>query len=153
MWMLLVIVFLIPLFYIGYLMSKLDKFLEKGGFKTKDDEICPVAIVLGTTDIAKQIIAILQNNTIPILILAEPLLLKQEQSFRYVFALSESDMDNMVLCKIVKKVYSVEKIISLCNDRKNEGMFMSEKIRYLLSENVTAQMIYQSVMQETEGEL
>lgn len=153
MWMLLVIVFLIPLFYIGYLMSKLDKFLEKGGFKTKDDEICPVAIVLGTTDIAKQIIAILQNNTIPILILAEPFLLKQEQSFRYVFALSESDMDNMVLCKIVKKVYSVEKIISLCNDRKNEGMFMSEKIRYLLSENVTAQMIYQSVMQETEGEL
>jgi hypothetical protein len=153
MWMLLVIVFLIPLVYIGYLMSKLDKFLEKGGFKTKDDEICPVAIVLGTTDIAKQIIAILQNNTIPILILAEPFLLKQEQSFRYVFALSESDMDNMVLCKIVKKVYSVEKIISLCNDRKNEGMFMSEKIRYLLSENVTAQMIYQSVMQETEGEL
>lgn len=153
MWMLLVIGFLIPLVYIGYLMSKLDKFLEKGGFKTEDDEICPVAIVLGTTDIAKQIIAILQNNTIPILILAEPFLLKQEQSFRYVFALSESDMDNMVLCKIVKKVYSVEKIISLCNDRKNEGMFMSEKIRYLLSENVTAQMIYQSVMQETEGEL
>lgn len=153
MWMLLVIVFLIPLVYIGYLMSKLDKFLEKGGFKTKDDEICPVAIVLGTTDIAKQIIAILQNNTIPILILAEPFLLKQEQSFRYVFALSESDMDNMVLCKIVKKVYSVEKIISLCNDRKNEDMFLSEKIRYLLSKNVTAQMIYQSVMQETEGEL
>ncbi|WP_291636236.1 hypothetical protein [Clostridium sp.] len=147
MWMLLVIGFLIPLVYIGHLMSKLDKFLEKGGFKIEDDEICPVAIVLGTTDIAKQIIDILHNNTIPILILAEPFLLEKEQSFRYLFALSESDMDNMVLCKIGKKVYNVEKIISLCNDRKNEGMFMSEKIRYMPRENITAQMIYQSVMQ------
>lgn len=150
MWILLVISFLILLLYVGHLMTKLDKFLSKGGLMIEDDKIYPVAIVLGGTDVAKQIIGLLQKNSIPVLTLTEPFLLKQEQNFRYLFALSEKDVDNIILCNVGKKVYSIEKIVSLCNDRRNDGMFISEGIPYLPTEDVTAQMLYDAVLEEKE---
>lgn len=150
MWILQLIGFLIPFIYIGYLMSKLDKFLAKGGLIIKEDEIYSSAIVLGETDIAKQTTELLQKNAVYVLTLKEPFLLEQEQNFGYLFALSDKDIDNIILCKVAKKVYSIEKIISLCNDGKNEGMFMSEKIRYFSGENITAEMLYHLVLQETE---
>jgi hypothetical protein len=153
MWILLIIAFLIPLVYIGHLMSKVDKFLGKGGLMVEDNVIRSVAIVLGGGDLAQQVIELLQKNGIPVLVLAEPFLVQQEHSFRYLFAMSESDADNIVLCKIGKKVYNLEKIISLCNDQRNEGMFISEKIRYLSGANVTAKLLYEIVLQETEVEV
>ena len=149
---LLVIGFLIPVVYIGHLMTKLDRFLGQGGFQLKYNEMIPVAILLGGTDLAKQVERLLQENGIPVLTLSEPFLL-QQQNFRYLFALSENDADNIVLCKVVKKIYIVEKIISLCNDRRNESMFKGEEIPYVLEENVTAQMIYEFVVKDTEVEL
>ena len=150
MLILLIISFIVPLVYIGHLMSKVDKFMKKGGLMIEDDMISPIAIVLGGTDLAKQITELLQKNAIPVLTLLEPFLLEQEQKFCYLFALSENDVDNIVLCKVGKKVYNIEKIISICNNRRHDGMFMSEGIRYLPSEDVTAQMLYEVVLEETE---
>ena len=150
---LLVIGFLIPVVYIGYLLTKLDKFLVEGGFQIEYKEMLPVAIVLGCNDLATQVAQLLQKNGIPVLNLSEPFLLEQQQSFRYLFALSEKDVDNIVLCKVAKKVYGIEKIISLCNEGKNESMFKSERICYLSDENVTAEMLYKFVVKETEVEL
>lgn len=153
MWILLIIGFMIPLVYIGHLMSKLDKFLGKEGIQAQDDAICPVAIIFGEANLAKQVTQLLKKDGVPVLTLTEPFLVQQEQCFRYLFALSENDADNIVLCKIGKKVYNIEKIISLCNDRRNEEMFMSEKIRYLPCENVTAQLLYESVLHSAEVEM
>jgi hypothetical protein len=153
MWILLIVAFLIPLVYIGHLMSKVDKFLGEGGLMVENNEIPPVAIVLGEGALAQQVIKRLQKNGIPVLVLTEPFLVQQKQNFRYLFALSESDADNIVLCKIGKKVYNLEKTISLCNDKRNEGMFISEKIRYLSGANATATLLYEIVLQETEVEV
>ncbi|WP_069998987.1 hypothetical protein [Cellulosilyticum sp. I15G10I2] len=147
---LLIVSLLIPVIGVGYLMIKLDKFLEKGGFVTEDDKICPFAIVLGETDLAKQMTELLEKNGISVLVLAEPFLLEKEKSFQYIFALSESDVDNIVLCKAGKKLFNIEKMISLCNDQRNENIFRSEKIRYLLGEHITAQILYQIILQESE---
>ena len=150
---LLVIGFLIPVVYIGYLMTRLDKFMVEGGFQIEYNEMLPVAIVLGGNDLATQVSELLQKNGIPVLNLTEPFLLEQRQSFRYLFALSEKDVDNIVLCKVAKKVYGIEKIISLCNERRNDGMFISEGISYLPTEDVTAEMIYEFVVKDTEVRL
>ncbi len=109
--------------YIGYLVSRLDKFLAKGGLINENDEIYPSAIVLGGTDIAKEINELLKSDMIYVLSLAEPFLLEQKQNFHYLFALSENDVDNIVLCEIGKKLYGIE---------KNESMFMREKITYVI---------------------
>lgn len=146
----LVISLLIPIIYLGYIISKLDKFLEGGGFKNESDEAPPCAVVLGETDLAKEVIELLEAKGISVILLTEPFIFEQEKRFYYMFALSESDADNMVLCKIGKKLFSIEKMISLCNDLKNENVFRSEKIRYLAGKDITAQILYEIVQQKTE---
>lgn len=150
MWFLLVISILVPVVLIGYCLSRLDKFLEKDGFKKASDEMRPVAIVLGCSVLAEEITGFLQENTIEVYPLSEPFLLEQRRNFRYLFAVSESDADNIVICKICRRVYGVKKMIGLCNDRSNEGMFISEKIRYVTGKEATSQMLCQLVLEGTE---
>lgn len=151
MWILLLVMsFLILIIYLGYLISKLDAFLADEGFETEDAKDSPTAIVLGTSELAKQVCELLENNMIHVLPTIEPFLLEQELNFFYLFALSENDADNIILSKIGKKIYSIEKMISLCNDRRNECIFNSEKIPYLSGEEVTAQKLYQFFLQEME---
>ncbi len=150
MWLLLIICTLVPVAFIGYYIAKLDRFLEKGGFKKAENEIPPVAIVFGASALAKDITGLLQENRIQVFSLDEPLLLEQGRNFCCLFALSEKDTDNIVICKICRRVYGMEKMISLCNDRLNERIFISEGIRYMPLKETTAQMLYQLVLTESE---
>lgn len=53
--------FAILFIYFGYyIMAKLDDFIAAGGI-VSDDEIYPVAIVLGGTELAKQVSALLKK--------------------------------------------------------------------------------------------
>jgi len=145
--------FAILFIYFGYyIMAKLDDFIAAGGI-VSDDEIYPVAIVLGGTELAKQVSALLEKNNIHVLYLTEPFLIEQGHNFQYLFALSESDADNIVLCKIGFKVYGIEKMISFCNDSRNEGIFIREKIPHLTGKEITAQRLYEAVLQKREEKL
>lgn len=150
MWVLLLVGFLIPLVSFGYLLSKLDVFLEKNSVKIDNDKLLPTAIVLGETELAKQTAKLLENKGIRVLSINEPFLLETGGSFCCLFALSEKDADNIVLCKVGKKIYDIEGIISVCNDRRDEGMFISENINYILNETATAELLYQNATQNLE---
>lgn len=152
MWILLAICGLIPVVYLGHLLSKLDMFVAKGSVQI-ENSMTPTAIVLGETEQAKQITVLLEMNSILVFHLTEPFLFEPNQNFCYLFALSENDADNIVLCKIGKRVYSIEKMISLCNDRCNESMFIHEEIDYLSGEESTAQMIYQVLLPKANGKM
>lgn len=150
MWILLVIGFLIPFVYLGYLMSNLDKFLKGNALRIDNDKISPTAIVLGRTDLGNQVTELLEREGIRVFTLTEPFLFKKDKDLRYLFALSDNDADNIVLCKIGKKVYNIEEMISVCNDRRNESMFIREQILYKFGEGITAQILYQAVRHEVE---
>ncbi|MEL7570847.1 MAG: hypothetical protein AAGU14_09855, partial [Eubacteriaceae bacterium] len=60
----------------------------------------------------------------------------------YLLTLSESDIDNLTMCAIYKKVYNIKNIISICNDRKNTNMFVQEKNPYIFKEFATPELIY-----------
>lgn len=148
MWVLLIASIMVAVGIIGYYIFKLDRFLEKDGFKKAKAENSPVAIVLGSSELTKEITGLLHQNTVEIFHITEPFLLEQGGSFRYLFALSEKDADNIVICKIGRRVYNIEQMISICNDRMNESMFINEGIRYMYGTQITAQKLYQSVMEE-----
>ena len=141
---------LFPVIIIGYYVAQLDRFMEKGGIKKAENEIPPVAIVFGESVLAKDITALLQEKEIQVFRLYEPILFEQGRNFCCLFALSEKDTDNIVVCKICRRVYGIEKMISLCNDRLNERIFISEGIRYMPFKETTAQMLYQLVLTESE---
>jgi hypothetical protein len=111
----------------------------------------PLAVVMGETDLAKSMVDYLTVKEIPVFSLSEPVLLERGKNFDYLFALSGNDADNIVLCKIGRKVYCIDKIISLCNDRENERMFAKEKIRYLSGKDVKASMFFNAVLQKAES--
>lgn len=137
--------------YFGYyIMAKLDKFLEEKMHMVEHDKAHPIAILFGKTELANQIDAILKINQINIIRITEPFLIEYNKNVQYLFALSENDADNIVLYKIGSKIYGIEKIISICNDNRNESMFISEKISYLIGKGITAQMIYAAVLQRKE---
>jgi hypothetical protein len=153
MWMLLFVGFIVPFIYFGYLLSKLDRFLAENSAVIEDENQGTAAIVFGETDLANQTEELFKRDKVRVLCLSEPFLLKQEPGFRYLLALSDNDADNLVLSKIGREVYGIENMIAICNERKNEGMFISEKIRYLSNREVTAGMLYQIVVQKTEAKL
>lgn len=150
MWFLLILGTLFPVVFIGYYVTKLDMFLEKGGFQKAENEIQTVAIVFGASALTKDITVLLQENKIQVFPLHDPILLEQGRNFRYLFALSEKDADNIVICKICRRLYGTDKMISLCNDRLNERMFISEGIRYMPYKEATARLLYQLVLTESE---
>jgi len=147
---LLVISFLIPLIFVGYLMSKLDVFLSNNAISIESTEKSANAIVLGRTVLAGKTIELLESKGLQVIHLTDPFQLAQERKLCYLFALSESDADNIAFYKIGKRVYCIENIISICNDNRNENMFKSENINYLLREKTSADKLFQIVLQQTE---
>ena len=150
---LLVISFFIPLIYIGYLVTKLDRFLS-GNSDAATSTVNPSsAIVLGSTNIATKTAELLEDMGIQVIHLLDPFQLIKEQKLCYLFALSESDADNIAFCKIGKKLYGIDSMISICNDMKNENMFISENIRYLSIERISAAKLIKLVLQQPEVDL
>lgn len=147
---LLIISFLIPLVYIGYLVSQLDKFLS-GNTNTAANTInASSAVVLGSTDIAIKTVELLEDMEVQVVHLLDPFQLIKEQELCFLFALSDSDADNIAFCKLGKKLYCIESMISICNDKRNENMFISENIRYLLDGRISAAKLIKLVLQQSE---
>lgn len=150
--LLLVISFIIPLTYIWYLISKLGDFLESKEIQAAAPVEQASSIVLGDTILVEKTTRLLERKGIRVICLTDPFQLIQEKELCYLFALSNSDADNIAFCKIGKKLYCIKKSFGICNDRKNENMFISEKINYLLVEETSPEKLILMVQPEVECE-
>lgn len=147
MLLLLLLGVIVIFFFFGYfIMTKVDKFISDVGIASKEDKTRPIAVILGETELAMQVSKLIEDNSIRVLHLTEPFLFEREHNFLYLFALSENDADNIVLYKIGFKLYGIEKMICLCNDKTNESMFIKENITYISGNDLTAQRLYEAVM-------
>jgi hypothetical protein len=151
--LLLAIIFLLPFIFLGYMLSRLDRFLAWNARSNDKSIVMPAAIVLGKTAIAKETAELLKKSRIRVIALAEPFLSGPEQNLCYLFALSGSDTDNIIMCSTGRKLYGIGDIISICNDSRNEEIFKNEKIPYIMADKANLQVIYESVLQETRYKL
>ena len=138
---LLIVVLIIPIVFVGYLASRLDRFLEVKGFAREDDMPIPTAAVLGDSELSRQVAGDLESRKIKVVTISEPLKIMQKQYINYLFALSDDDADNITLCKIARKVYGTSKIVSLCNDKRNLNMYAAEGIQCISGMETAAQSI------------
>lgn len=150
--LLLVISFLIPLVYIWYLISRLGDFLEVKGIQAVDQDEPESSIVLGETRLAENTTRLLEKKGIRVIRLTDPFQLIQEKKLYYLFALSDSDADNIAVSKIGKKLYCIKRSIGICNDRKNENMFINEKVNYVLAGETSPEKLILMVQPEVECE-
>jgi len=134
---LIIIGFIIPLSAAGYILSKLDKALHAiNAIKDKN------VIVFGNSILSNETIKILIENNINAIKLIEYMPAENKPDAEYLLTLSESDIDNLTMSAIYKKVYNIRNIISICNDRKNTNMFVQEKIPYIFKEFATPELIF-----------
>lgn len=148
--LILVISFLIPLAFIWYLISMLGNFLDNNPIPAVNLEESASSIVLGSTRLAEKITGLLEEKGFRVIRLTDPFQLTQEKRLCYLFALSESDADNIAFSKIGKKLYCIRKSIGICNDRRNESMFVSEKVNYVLVGEASAEKLIQMVLPQPE---
>jgi len=148
--LILVISFLIPLVFIWYLISKLGDFLDNGPISAVDSVEPASSIVLGSSRLAEKTTGLLEEKGLRVIRLTDPYQLTREKKLHYLFALSDSDADNIALSKIGKKLYCIKRSIGICNDRKNESMFMSEKVNYILIKEASAEKLIQMVLLQPE---
>lgn len=134
MLLLIIIPFIALLIYIGHYISRLDTYLNSRGFISVNNVYPKSAIVFGNTGIAKQAAIHLEKSNIPVFALPEPYILERDKDFRYLLALSDNDADNLLMCKIGRKIYGIENMISLCNDTANASIFASEDICYMTAQ-------------------
>lgn len=142
---LLIISVLVPFIFWGYLMMMLDNFLVNNATSIASAGRYASAIVLGNTDLARQTIKLLEEAGLQVIHLTDPYQLVQERKLCCLFALSTSDADNIAFYKIGKKLYCIDNEISICNDRRNESMFINENIKYLSLEGTAANELFQLV--------
>lgn len=134
-----------------YIVAKIDTFISGNNYIAEpavEDEKkdYPVAVVFGNTELAKRLSILLSDNQIHMLHLTDPFFFEKDGCFSYLFALSENDADNIVLCKIGRKIYDIERLICICNDIRNRRIYEKEKITCYNVADTTAQMLYDAVI-------
>lgn len=136
---------LIFLTYLGYILSRLDKFVDNGGF-VMDRDLYTEVLIFGESTLAKQAANILTRNGIRVDLLTNLSMLNEDQNFSFLVTVSKSDVDNILMCRLWTRCYSRNQMISICNDPKMEWMFKEQNIPYLLGEGVSPQVIVQAAL-------
>ncbi|HQQ89477.1 MAG TPA: hypothetical protein PLU82_04535 [Oscillospiraceae bacterium] len=129
---------LIPLFlaFIAagfWWMKGLDRFLDrqkKHAPKKADSK--QVVLLFGGTDSAKEMEKILSFKKIPYLHVSKEFEIDRGLVYHYLFALSDDDLDNIMMCRIGERIFGVPEgnMVSLCNSTEHRKIFEEKGIPY-----------------------
>lgn len=141
---------LIPLFlaFIAagfWFMKKFDRFLDRQkAYVQKKAEPEQAVLLFGGTDSAKEMKKILAFEGVPCLHISQESEIDRELSYCYLFALSDNDLDNMMICRIGERILGVpgNKMVSLCNRTEHRKIFEEEGIPYRMRGTDVADMLY-----------
>lgn len=124
--LLLIIVAIAVFLMLFFVMTQLDRFLDKGNVKN-DDKIEVDLVLFGEADTLR---TMLQDPTIQSYRIHTTMIsdINQDMHFRMVAALSQNDIDNFMLCVQAKRMNQKCLTIALCNDTNHEKIFSDHRI-------------------------
>lgn len=122
--------------YVFYLISKLDRFIENGGFSDiPQDYVLKDVLVLADTERIPDIQAVEKKRVRLCEYTCEPSM-PEHAVFKSVYALSRNDMDNILLCAQAQKAYRTF-TVAMCNNRQYLSVFQNyhiDRVVFSLSE-------------------
>ena len=135
---------------LGYfLMSRIGNYLEhQQNAEALDNSGLQTVAVLGGSLFTEEVCRLLEENRIKVFHVIEPLFIETGRRFSFLLALSDSDADNIIFALIGKKIYNLDNMIAVCNDRKDESIFQSKKLRYVFAEGLSAIDVVKTVLKE-----
>lgn len=127
-----------------FLMDKLDKFIGSTHFFPDNHE--PVkeihtdsVLVFGVHAISKDIVNLFKEYNIPYHQARNMDDFDISTSFKYVVAVDESDLENLMICVITEKAGGVIKRIAICNNIENAKIFKDKLIPFVDVSGATAE--------------
>lgn len=132
----LILVFLLggaALISLGYYwMGKIDQFSSQGGFH-RSFSLDQSVLIYGNNEIAQDLIrdGLLKTGTIHAIDSPDISLYPQ---VRLVVALGESDLDNLMICRLSKHLNPAVVTIAFCQDKAHERLYLDSKVDHLFME-------------------
>lgn len=120
---------------IGYqIMDRLDRKLTDGIFieEVKKAESYQ-AIIIGEGKLAKNLLEQFGRAQIPVLFVSYIGEEIPAEAAKYIFALTDSDFENISMCSVAKKIYGVKRAVSICNRPENRKIYEESHIKLLES--------------------
>lgn len=120
---------------IYYLMRRLDHVLTKLSTNTEHPQRSAsdkhYALILGENQIADHLKTILDSNKIEYLHIKDEHKLDKSKKYNRIFAVSNDDLSNLMVCIIVNKLMGDCKTIAICNQLQDRNLFEQNNIPYL----------------------
>lgn len=146
---------LLYLFGAGYFFTyKISIILENIHKKDEMKKVTsPKVLVWGQSDLSYQLDEYLSNHKIDYLHLSEISTEKTNllKDFHFVFALDDSDYNNLVICDISRKLYQAKYTFAVCNDQINRIIYSDYDIHLLDKKRLTPEHFIE-LMREKEND-
>jgi hypothetical protein len=146
----LLVVGLLLVFGFGcYIMKRIDKFLNQIDKSSKENKIVTsdksLALVYGNSDLSAKLVQIMTNQGIDFIHIMEENQLYHIDYFSHLFAISESDIDNLMICVVADRIMEVYEKIAICNCIEDQNIFHQNHIHYLGGDGITAQSLFHAM--------
>jgi hypothetical protein len=100
-------------------------------------------LVFGKGVLADVLIQILKEHRIDHLQIEDQSQLDKSKDYTHVFALSSSDLDNILINTLVNRINRTHRKFALCNDPENEGIYKQSSIECIRYESFKSEILYQ----------
>lgn len=134
-----------------FVMDKLDKFIVSPysfpDTQEEQDDISSsdIVLVFGKHMISDDIVKLLEARSISFKKIADFNEFDKSNSFKYLFAVDSSDLENLMICSISQKMMGITKRIAICNSLDNAKVYKDKRIPYLYGESISAVDIVNSL--------
>jgi|GEM_PF-525186 len=152
-----IIICMIVVFLLGFFaIDKFGALIDPIEFALDDENIVhskeksESVLVFGNLSIAKDILKLLEKQNISYTTIKSINELDKYNSYKYLIAVDELDLENLFICSLGKKMMGITEIITICNFSYNKKIFEDNHIPYLCGDNITASQIVSSLFLSTQ---
>ncbi len=134
---------------IYFLMKRLDRYIDQHRILSElvpnHQPEKPYALILGENPIADQLKKLLDSKKIDYLQIKDPNNLDKTKSYSHLFAVSNDDLNNMLVCIIINKIMNDCSTIAVCNQLQDQKLYEQNNIPYLLVQEIDADVLFQYI--------
>ncbi|MDW5299260.1 MAG: hypothetical protein SA378_03870 [Sedimentibacter sp.] len=147
---LMIIIFLIGFVFIDkiYNIANPVEFNKNAFYQFSDYNSLTGALIYGdkNSDFCTAISDVLKQYNINSEILNDINILDNSSSYKYLVAVSKSDLDNLTICAIGRKMMDINNILAICNQKYNKKIYEENHIAYLTGDILSANEIAHTLL-------
>lgn len=117
--------------------------------KTKDE--LTDALIYGEGVLSVEIYDILIQHNISSKIFNDLEQIDKSYSYKFLIAVDKSDLENIIVCSVCKKMMEISLIFAICNNQQNKKIYSKNHILYVCGNSFSASDIVSILLNIQEG--